>query len=316
MDEAQDPRLRRQRSDIDLTACGAFDGGAYRSRWCQGLRAGMEWLRLTLEGAEGLPCVRVFAADTPDEEAAPVLERTGVDLILYGVRGRYLRFTVNPASGLTGWTLTFPGRSIDQGLPFVMQGDETLRKFLGIYQSAYMDQSAAYNRFRERLDPLGTDPLPGLERWTGALRWLRNAPEAVRPKLTAAAPLLNRLRGTRRGLETLIRIVTGGSGRLVERFQWARSISDAGERAECARLYGADDFQVTLLLPGDVSREAAAFLKDILPDFLPAGLECVLNRLEDGAPMDGHSFLDDNAQLTEPPPLVLDETSLGEFELE
>ncbi len=316
MDQNRDPRLRRLRSDVDLAECGAFQDGAYRSRWCQGLSDGMEWLRLTLEGGAEPPCVQVFATDAPEEDAAPSLERTGTDLLLYGVRGRYLRFTVDPAAGLTGWTLTFPGRSIDQGLPFVLRGDETLRKLLGVYQSAYLDQNAARSRFPDRLDPLAPDPLPGLERWAGSVRWLWSAPRSLRPRLTAAAPLLNRLRGTRRGLDLLVRLAAGESGRLVEQSQWARSIPDAAERAACGRLYGADPYQAALLLPGDVPGDIAAFLRDVLPDFLPAGVECALIPLPDGAPMDEYSFLDENARLTEPPPPALDEASLDGLELE
>lgn len=316
MDENRDPRLRHLRSCADPADCGVFENGAYRSRWCRGLSDGMEWLRLTLEGGMEPPQVQIFAADAPEEDAAPALERTGSDLLLYGVRGRYLRFTVDPAAGLTGWTLTFPGRSIDQGLPFALQGDETLRKLLGVYQSAYLDQNAARSRFPDRLDPLAPDSLPGLERWTGAVRWLWSAPPSLRPRLTAAAPLLNRLRGTRRGLDLLVHLTIGKSGRLVEQFQWACSIPDAAERAACGRLYGSDAYQAALLLPGDTPGEAAAFLRDVLPDFLPAGVECALIPLTDGAPMDEYSFLDENARLTEPPPPALDEASLDGLELE
>lgn len=316
MDENRDRRLRRLRSCVDLTECGAFQDGAYCSRWCQGLSDGMEWLRLTLEGGAELPRVRVFAADAPEEDAAPSLERTGWDLLLYGVRGRYLRFTVDPAAGLTGWTLAFPGRSIDQGLPFALRGDETLRKLLGVYQSAYLDQNAARARFPDRLDPLAPDPLPGLERWTGAVRWLWSAPRSLRPRLIAAAPRLHRLRGTRRGLDLLVRLAAGESGRLVEQSQWARSIPDAAERAACGRLYGADVCQAALLLPEGVPGDIVAFLRDVLPDFLPAGVECALIPLTEGAPMDEYSFLDENARLTEPPPPALDEAILDGLELE
>ena len=49
-----DPRLRRYRSDHDISRCGVYDGaGGFRSQWHQGLGRGMEWHRLSLEGSSG-----------------------------------------------------------------------------------------------------------------------------------------------------------------------------------------------------------------------------------------------------------------------
>ena len=56
--------IRRYRSDWDLTQCGQFENGIYRSRWYPGLRPGMEWLRLSLAASEPI-YVRVYAADGP-----------------------------------------------------------------------------------------------------------------------------------------------------------------------------------------------------------------------------------------------------------
>lgn len=313
-------RLRRYRSDRDLRRCGIYDNpDSYRSQWYQGSGAGMEWLRLSLEGVRTAQ-VRVYAVDEPPEDwdgsLEPALERRAGDLLLYGVRGRFLCFTVSPARDLTGYALSFPGRSIDAGLPSVMQGDETLRRFLGVYQSAYMDLNREVARFPGRLDPMAEDVLPELKYWLGAARWMRDAPQL--PGLLSAAPALNRLRGTRRGLNLLLQVVTGGRGELVEHFQW--QLRTAGmsvqEREDCARLYGADRTGAVLLLPKDTPPAALRFLEDVLEDFVPLGVACSILTLQAGAPMDGHSYLDGNAELSDPPPPALDETSLDDLSLE
>ncbi len=309
-------RLRRYQSDLDLNSCGKFEGNRYVSQWCQGLHAGMEWLRLSLEGAQ-TSTVRIYASDRRDEDGpAPVMERRGGDLILYGVRGRFLRFTVEPAETLRGYTLSFPAQSIDVGLPFAMQGDETLRRYLGVYQSLYMDLNEEFAAFSGRLDPLGEDPVPGLERWTGAARWLRGAPAQARKRLIANAPLLNRMRGTWPGLRLFLKLAAGRDGELHEPFRWQERITDAAERAACARLYGQDGSRVTVLLPEGVSKELLRYLERAMEDFLPVGVRYDLVPLEAGAPMDGYSYLDSNAQLTEPPPSTLDGTSLENLILE
>ena len=134
--------IRRYRSDRDLAQCGQLENGIYRSRWYPGLRPGMEWLRLTL-AVSGQVLVRVYVADDPAPGSVygmePALERAAPDLLLYGVKGLSFSFTVEPGDALQSYELTFPGLSIDSALPSVMQGDDTLRKLLGIYQSLYMD---------------------------------------------------------------------------------------------------------------------------------------------------------------------------------
>lgn len=313
-------RFRRYRSDRDLRRCGVYDSaGGYRSQWYQGSGAGMEWLRLSLEGVQS-PQVRVYAVDEPPEvwdgSLEPVLEAHAGDLLLYGVRGRFLCFTAAPAQGLAGYALSFPGRSIDAGLPDVMQGDDTLRRFLGVYQSAYMDLNQSCARFPGRLDPRAEDALPELKYWLGAARWMRDMPQL--PELLAAAPMLNRLRGTRRGLDLLLEVVTGGRGELVEHFQWRERAAgmSAKEREDCARLYGADRAGAALLLPEDTPPAALRFLTEVLEDFIPLGVACSVLPLQAGAPMDGHSYLDSNAELSEPPPPALDETDLDDLTLE
>lgn len=264
-------RLRRYRSDRELDRCGVYDdAGGYRSQWYQGLDSGMEWLRLSLEGPVRAR-VQVFAADrlpgTGEQETPPVLVRDAADLCLYGVRGRWLRFTVTPAEGLQGYSLAFPGQSIDAGLPFVLRDDATLRRFLAVYQSAYMDANREALRFPGRLDPRAEDPLPDLALWLGAALWMRNTP--CMPELLAAAPRLNRTRGTRLGLEWLVRLVTGGRGELVEEFQWREQPLNRQEREDCARLYGTGRAGVTLLLPADTGPAQMRFLESVLDDFTP-----------------------------------------------
>ncbi len=305
-------RLRRYRSHRELNRCGGFEGGTFRSQWYQGLGDGMEWLRLSLDGARKAE-VRVWAADRPeDAPSEPVLTRTGDDLILYGVRGRFLRFTVSPGEGLRGYELAFPALSIDEGLPAVMQGDEGLRRFLGVYQSLSMDLGRAFAQFSRRLDPREPEALPTLYRWLGA-DWALEAPEGLRERLLADASRLNRLRGTRRGLELLLEIAAGGRGRIVEGFQRRSLPLSAGERADCERLYPTD---VTLLLPRSLPQRTVHFLEGVLEKFVPAGVSFSVRLLEPGAVLDDLCFLDGNARLTEPAPPALDESCLENLTLE
>lgn len=306
-------RLRRYRSCRDLARSGALEDGVYRSPWHQGLYDGMEWLRLSLTGAAEGALVCLWAADDPARAPqAPTLTLRGRDLLLYGLRGRFLRFAVTPAPGLTGYELTFPGLSLDAALPAALRGDEGLRPFLGVCQSLAMDLAGAYARFPRRLDPRGEDPLPALYRWLGA-DWALGAPPPVGERLLAHAARLNRARGTRRGLALLLKLTTGGGGEIVEAHRWRALPLGAAERADCARLYGAD---VTVLLPAGLPADVLSFLHAALPDFLPAGVSWAIRVLSPGAAMDELCCLEENAQLTEEPPPALDEAVLDGLVLE
>ncbi len=309
--------IRRYRSDWDLARCGQFENGIYRSRWYLGLRPGMEWLRLSL-AVSGQVCVRVYAADDPAPGAVytmePALERAASDLLLYGVKGLSLCFTVEPGEALISYELTFPGLSVDSFLPSVMQEDETLRKLLGIYQSLYMDVNRELSRFPERLSPQSPDPLSELHRWLGASSWMGlGLPER---KLLAAAVELNRLRGTKKGLQLLVRLVTGQPCEIAEQFQWEEGIRSAREREDCKRLYGGGQASVTLLFPAGTSLEKLSLLKSVLDDFIPLGVPYTVVRLDETAAMDGHSYLDSGAEILDPPPAELDEPENGEWILE
>jgi len=277
----------------------------------------MEWLRLSLT-ASGPVLVRVCVSDEEPPGSVdglePSLERTAADLLLYGVKGLFLCFTVEPGDALQSYELTFPGLSIDSLLPAVMQGDDTLRKLLGVYQSLYMDRNRELAAFPDRLNPLGPDPLPELPRWLGASAWMGlGLPER---ELLAAAAELNRLRGTRRGLRLLSELVTGQACDIVERFQWDGNIQSAQEREDCARLYGRERSGVTLLFPAGVPAERLSALKAVLDDFIPMGVPWSVAQAEEGATLDGHSYLDGGARMTDPPPAELDGPEDGELVLE
>lgn len=300
-----DTGLRQYRSSCDLSQCGQWEQGRFRSRWYLGLSCGMEWLRLTVDGTADMR-VRVYACDQPPEdfrdiEDTPSLERTARDLLLYGVTGQYLSFTVEPGEALRGFALSFPGRSIAEGLPFILQEDNTLRALLAVCQSEYMDLTAQIRRFPERLNPAHPDALPQLSRWLGAQPWVGDRSAAQ--KILPYAPLLTRMRGTRRGLQMLALLVTGYPCRVMEEYSRARYSTGAEEG-------------LSILVPSCVARKAVQSLKRLLPDFIPVGISYSLIHLKDSAPMDGHCYLDENASLTDPPACELDGVGADEVMLE
>ncbi len=167
-----------------------------------------------------------------------------------------------------------------------------------------MDVNRELSAFPERLSPESPNPLPDLHRWLGASSWME--PGLPERELLAAAIELNRLRGTKKGLRLLSRLVTGQTCEIVEQFQWENQIRPARERDSCKRLYGGGQPGVTLLFPAGTPAEKLSALKGVLEDFIPLGLPYTAVRLEDTATLDGHSYLDSGAETADPPPARLD----------
>ena len=146
------------------------------------------------------------------------------------------------------------------------------------------------------------------------MRWMHDAP--CEEALLREAPRLNRMRGTRNGLARLLEIVTGGRGELVEDFQWKNQPLSASEQEDCARLYGNEHASVSLLLPANTSTATYRFLEDVLEDFIPLGVSYSILQIHEGTAMDGHSYLDMNAELSDPPQAVMDGSDLDDLILE
>lgn len=281
------PELRCYRANRDLNRCGVIEKDVFFSRWYRGLAPGMEWMRLTLEASRPLK-VRIYATDSPGEFScpmteAPVLQATARDFSLYGVKGQYLSFSVEPAGGLEGYALFFPGRSIAEGLPAILQEDPLLRRLLAVCQSEYLDLNLELAHFPQRLDPKKASALPGLARWLGAGRW--GADETALRRLLPCAVLLGRLRGTRRGLVLAIRLLTGQNPIIQE--------NPGGTPT------------VTILLPAGISPGEERRVRHLLPDFIPLGMTYDMARLKEEILLDGYTYLEENTLLTQEPAFTL-----------
>lgn len=292
--------LRQYKSSADLSQCGTIRDHVYQSRWFRGLKPQMEWLRLTLKGNGGMR-VRIYVSDGQPENfpdlgtREPVLDRENTDLLLYGVRGKYLCFTVEPGAALKEFRLEFPGHSIDEGLPAVLQGDDTLRALLGVYQSRYMDLNRKAAEFTERLNPQSPDALPELNRWLGSSRWSLDS--ELEASIRMEAPHLARIRGTGNGLRRLVKLLTGSPCWLIESWLMKQNGGLYREHVNDFHLNSMDKEDITIILPPKISGERISQLKSLLPDFIPLGISYRVVYLSDNSRMDSSSYMDINGVL-------------------
>lgn len=307
--------IRYCRSDSELVRCGKFQSdGSYLSQVYDSGALGTEWNRLQLTGGESCT-ITVYASDnlTAIENmvlSKPVYQSNAPDILLYGVFGRYIRILITPAAAFSGFEISFPKQSIAELLPAVYQGNEILERFLGVLQSAYMDQNKTLMRFHLRLLPTAQDALPILDNLLGVKDWKADT------ELLLAAPKLLRRRGTGEALKKLAQQLTGYRAVLVECFQWAMLVKNEHERKALQILYGSETRSAVLLLAPTTKNRDYNRLKELLPDFCPVGVSCRLIRLEYAMLLDGHCYLGVNSRLTEPPCARFGEARVGLIRLE
>ena len=171
-----------------------------------------------------------------------------------------------------------------------MQGEDTLRKLLGIYQSLYMDVNRELSRFPERLSPQSPDPLSELHRWLllprrelgttpDTPKHTRNCSHSRSSTITPKSIRRPPVRPTRQG---------AGAPFFCRPLKMC-GIRSARDWEVCKRLYGGGQSGVTLLFPAGMSSERLSMLKSVLDDFIPLGVPYTVVRREETVAMDGHS---------------------------
>lgn len=222
------------------------------------------WLRIELTG---------------DEKSAPVLRSVQV----YFQRLSYLRY-----------------------LPAVYQEDEAsrafLERFLSLFETFFFNLEIEIGHIARLFDPLATREafLPWLAQWLAAAFDENWTPEKQRQFLLRAATLY-KARGTRRGFEAMIELLTGEKPIVFEFFQ-LHCIRDSGLRKVYKQLFGDDPFHFCVLLrPAQIRTEGEYFaVKRIVEADKPSHTAAGVRLLQPWIYLDMHTYLGINTYLTKP----------------
>lgn len=297
---------------------------------------GCAWGRLSLGcrlEPESLLTVRAFASDrasaaledgpvqidafvldpsVPPEEKERLfrlsggMERSGArDVLLEGQSGRYLWLWLEVSGGgiLENLRVYVPGDNFFPTLPQVYQTrGEFLRRYLSIF-------STMYQEFQEEIDGVGrlfdveTAPpslLPVFARWLGLeTDGALFSPDELR-KLLRAAPALLDGKGTRRALETAVRLFVSAPVYLVE-----QNLLSPEQRGE-TRLYGCTPWDFTVLVCCPAEERLHRRLEFIIRQFKPVRSRSRTVFFADCCGLDAFSCLDVNAALSGAGPGRLD----------
>lgn len=240
------------------------------------------------------------------------------DALLYGLKGRYLWVCLillnygGQELSVRSLKLEFPRIAFIDYLPQVYRGADSvnsfLARFLGVFQSVYVDLEDDMDLAPVRFDPAVAPP--------EFLRWLAEglavsdsflwSEEQLRELLRRVVRLY-RWKGTRAALCEVVELYTGHRPWVVEQFEVAGRELWRRERETLRLLYGEDDSSFTLLLPpGEYDADSCAKLLKIIEQFKPIDSLCKLVILEDTIQLGRHCYLGVNSRIGGSEALVLE----------
>ncbi|MBO7743580.1 hypothetical protein I8J29_05195 [Paenibacillus sp. MWE-103] len=202
----------------------------------------------------------------------------------------------------------FPRASYLRYLPAVYQEEENSRDFLERYLSIFEAMMTSSERQIDGIarwfdaDSVGGDYLRWLASWL-AIAYDEHWPEDKLRQLVHAIPALYGKRGTRDGMEDLIRLFTGIRPIIVEQYR-IRSAEDPEIAALLERLFGTDPYSFCVLLKPEQIRTDGEFttVKRIVDAEKPAHTNGGVLHLQSYIYLDMHTYVGINSSLTEPEP--------------
>lgn len=223
------------------------------------------------------------------------------DVLLYRLEGQYLWIlieVIGENGRISNLRVQAPGDNFMGTFPEVYREKNS---FFHRYISVF---STVYNDFQEELDH--SDRLLNPEYAPKELlelyaRWLGMdvsggflEEETLRALIREAGELI-RTKGTKRCIERLCELVLGETPIIIERSRMQDYVN-AEEKRVVDRLYGNSPYDVTVLIGTQIDEKKKEHLQHLLQQFQPVRSRLSIVFLQENGILDGHSYLDKNAQ--------------------
>lgn len=244
------------------------------------------------------------------------------DMLLHELEGRYIWIMINTWSAgegrgrLEGLRLELPRESFTEYMPELYRGDDFFDRFIGIFQSLYLDQERRVEEVPALLDYEAT-PDQNVEQLAGWLG-IENSREILSPAqlrhLIRNIDSFQGGKGTRRTMELLVETVIGVKPRIVEHFQWDLPSMSAANRKLYSALYceNSGAFCVIINLMNRALPVARGDLERLVEEYSVMGSRFRMVYLEYSSNADTHCYLDVNSRLSVPETAAIGKTGIGE----
>lgn len=253
------------------------------------------------------------------EEKKKFMERAGCktvmnqwDIILYELIGQYLWISIEVIGSATGYIdhlrVFNPGDNFMQTFPDIYQETGSFfHRYMSVYSTLYNSLGDAIAHRDKWLDLQTAPPelLSIYAQWLGldVRGEFLNLP--ILRRLLQETYRLNRMKGTREALSSVIRIVMGEEAIIVER-NLLDSYIVKDESKLYNTLYGDGEQDVTVLIPCRAEGKLQVQLEFLLKQFKPMRSRLKLVCYTDCIRMDSYCYLDHNARLYQMPEGSLD----------
>lgn len=240
------------------------------------------------------------------------------DILLHGLTGRYIWIALKSYNAeehqycLDGLQIEYPMQTFLDYLPQVYaEGGAFLQRYIGIFQSLYLDVEETIDKLSLYLDP---DTVPDkfldyLCRWVG----IDNSSEIFDKKqlrqVIKRAAFINSGKGTKTVLEELITLYAGTKPVIIEYFLWGKTVQEKEERKKLYEtLYGENCSYFTVII--DMQKASKHIVKEklklLIEQYKPAMSNYNLVLLENCDCSDTHCYLGINSCLAKPDKACID----------
>lgn len=222
------------------------------------------------------------------------------DELLYDLNGRYLyiamEFMGYGSASVNNIRVNAAGDNFMGAFPQVYQERNSFfHRFMSVFSSIYNDLSDRNEKLYEILDLDKCSPelLEMYGSWFGIDLAGGFLSEDVLRTIVKEAYQLNRMKGTKKGIERMLEIILGEPAVLFEN-----------------RMQGGGEYDVTVLIRKKLDENLRHQLDYMLDQFKPLRVRIRLLQMEEDAVMDSNSYLDMNATIPSEKNVVLDQETL------
>lgn len=245
------------------------------------------------------------------------------DMLLHTLKGRYVFIyvcvypTADSKLSFAGMRLELPKEGFTEYFPEIYQGDEFFERFIGVFQSMYLDMEKRVDRIPMSLDYENTDEesLRYLAGWLG----IEDKEGLFTPNrlrhIIANIDLFQGGKGTVVALQEVIFLVCGIRPKIVEHFVWSKLALSSVQREHMGELYGETSNHFCVII--DITKLNKPFpverrvIEKLIESYSMIGTQYKLVFLKQCSHTDTHCHLDINSCLSTPEALSLGEASLG-----
>jgi phage tail-like protein len=227
------------------------------------------------------------------------------DVLLYEQSGRYLWLGVeivgHGRSALRDFEVFSPRDNFFATFPEIYRlGGDFFHRYLSIFSSMYYDLQETVDTLDRLIDveTAPADVLPVLAGWLGIECDEGTIDEVSFRALLRAAFGIIRAKGAREAVESVLRVFVPEQFYIVEQ-RAAREKARGADREVCERLYGRSPFDFTVLIRRAPDERLHALLKYLIRQFAPLRANADIVFLDNVSQMDGYTYCDINARVTD-----------------